>query len=75
MQFFDLLGLEAESNQVEFDMPEVFPFVLAVGSKASRLSSQFEALHELTSVALRMVRLGMSWSIIPLLGPRPRATT
>ena len=30
MQFFDLLGLEAESNQVEFDMPEVFPFVLAL---------------------------------------------
>ena len=42
--------------------------MLALGSKASPLSSQFEALHELTSdeLALRMVRLGMSWSIIPL---------
>ena len=74
MQFFDLLGLEAESVQVEFDMPDVVPFVLALKCTASRLSSQFRALHELTSdeLALRMVKLGMSWSIIPLTWNEPK---
>ena len=69
MQFFMLLGLQENPDEVQFVKPEVYPFTLELSTTASRLSRRYKALHEVSSdkLGLRLARMQMTWTFIPLL--------
>lgn len=69
MQFFCRLVLRDRPNDPQCIFPEVFPYVLRLAERSSRLSANFKSLDLCTSdeLCLRMSRLGMtSWALVPL---------
>lgn len=68
VQYFCRCALATAPDQVEFAMPEDFPFAMKLATTTSRLSTRFRALHDVTSDELctAAASRSMIWEFIPL---------